>query len=217
MTGAGSRGLALVSAALIVAAIAGAAYGESTDPDETGESAPAAMANSSAETSDDDNPAAANAKAKMSPTPMAKAAPQMRFDAGELAVLRRLADRRRALEAREARIVERERLARALEHKLAQQAKELRRLRAALAEQEARAEIAQKTGADEKTERLKRLAKAYKAMKPKDAARLFNDLDMELLTGIAGQISPRVLAPVLAKMHPERARELTRALQENGA
>lgn len=157
----------------------------------------------------------ADDKMAMEKAPAAK--PAMSFVAGELAVLRRLAERRKALDRREASIVERERLAEAMEEKLAAQAEELKKLQAALAEQEERINAAKAMETDEKKARLENLAKAYKTMKPRDAARLFNDLDMELLTSIASQISPRVLAPVLARMNPERARELTRALQEGGA
>ena len=140
--------------------------------------------------------------------------PLFSFDAGELAVLRKLAVRRKELEAREASLIERERLVAALEAKLADQAGELKKLQAALVEQETRISDVEKKDADGDMERLQELAKAYKAMKPKDAARLFNELDMELLTGIAREISPRALAPVLAVMDPKRARALTEALRQ---
>ncbi|MEQ9123094.1 MAG: hypothetical protein RIM80_11075, partial [Alphaproteobacteria bacterium] len=81
--------------------------------------------------------------------------------------------------------------------------------------QEARFEAIDDAKSEGEQERVRELAKAYKAMKPKDAARLFNDLDMDLLTAIAREISPRVLAPVLAKMEPKRARELTEALRQS--
>jgi len=142
-------------------------------------------------------------------------APLFSFERGELALLRKLAMRRKELEDREARLVERERLAAAMEAKIAAQADELKRLKSELEKQEARFEAIDDAKSEGEQERVRELAKAYKAMKPKDAARLFNDLDMELLTAIAREISPRVLAPVLAKMEPKRARELTEALRQS--
>lgn len=141
--------------------------------------------------------------------------PLFEFSAGELEVLRRLAARRQELDARDAAIVERERLVAALEAKLAEQAAELRRLKASLEEQETRVR-AENDGVDQAAkDRVKNLAAAYRSMKPKDAARLFDELEMESLIQIAREISPRVLAPVMAKMKPERARALTQALTES--
>ena len=49
----------------------------------------------------------------------------------------------------------------------------------------------------------------YEAMKPKDAANIFNDLDMEVLLRVAKTMSPRKMAPILAEMNAPRAQELT--------
>lgn len=134
---------------------------------------------------------------------------------GELGVLRRLADRRNALAAREAKLAERETFVAAMEVKLAEQASDLQRLRAELAEQEA-AIAGSRAEKDEAAEaRIQSLAKAYKTMKPKDAARLFNELEADLLIGIAREISPRALAPIMSRMKPDKARALTQALTES--
>lgn len=49
----------------------------------------------------------------------------------------------------------------------------------------------------------------YEAMKPKDAANIFNNLEMEVLLRVAKTMSPRKMAPILAEMSPARAQELT--------
>ena len=67
----------------------------------------------------------------------------------------------------------------------------------------------------EERERIEKLAKAYQSMKARDAARLFNEMDIRLLTDIARQMEPRVLAPMMARMDPERARELTKKLRDS--
>jgi len=189
-----------VAGFLAVAGAAWVAYGESAERQAEQMSLPPEMA----------KPLEGEA-----PKADAAQAPLFSFERGELALLRKLAMRRKELEDRESRLVERERLAAAMEAKIAAQADELKRLKTELAEQEARLGAVDDAKSEGELERVRELAKAYKAMKPKDAARLFNELDMDLLTAIAREISPRVLAPVLAKMEPKRARELTEALRQS--
>ena len=49
----------------------------------------------------------------------------------------------------------------------------------------------------------------YETMKPKDAANIFNNLDMDVLLRVAKTMSPRKMAPILADMQASRAQELT--------
>src|SRR5690554_8237220 len=49
----------------------------------------------------------------------------------------------------------------------------------------------------------------YEAMRPKDAAKIFNNLDIEVLLRVAKTMSPRKMAPILAEMDTARAQELT--------
>lgn len=49
----------------------------------------------------------------------------------------------------------------------------------------------------------------YETMKPKDAAKIFNNLDIEVLLRVAKTMSPRKMAPILAAMDTARAQELT--------
>ena len=121
------------------------------------------------------------APAEAATTPQAR--PLMSFDAGELALLRKLALRRQELDDREARLSERERLAEAFEAKLMAQTKELKRLQAALAEQEEKMAAVEAARQSVDSERVQSLAAAYKAMKPRDAARLFDKLDLDLGDG----------------------------------
>jgi len=57
--------------------------------------------------------------------------------------------------------------------------------------------------------RLARLVTLYEKMRPKDAARIFDDLDFEVLVPLALAMNERKLAPIIAAMTPEVARELT--------
>ena len=54
-------------------------------------------------------------------------------------------------------------------------------------------------------------------MKPKDAARIFNTLDLDVLLNVVSRMSERKSAPVIASMDPERARTLTIMLMEQKA
>jgi flagellar motility protein MotE (MotC chaperone) len=58
------------------------------------------------------------------------------------------------------------------------------------------------------------LVKIYENMKPGDAAAIFNELDMPILLEVIDKMSERKVAPVLAKMDPKRARDVTQELAE---
>lgn len=52
----------------------------------------------------------------------------------------------------------------------------------------------------------------YKTMKPKDAAGIFDSLEMDVLVRVAKMMPPRNMAPILAAMDRAKAEELTVAL-----
>jgi len=49
----------------------------------------------------------------------------------------------------------------------------------------------------------------YEGMKPKDAAKVFDRLEMPVLFEIASQIAPRKMSDILGLMSPEAAERLT--------
>ena len=57
--------------------------------------------------------------------------------------------------------------------------------------------------------RVKNVVTMYENMKPKDAARVFDRLDMRILLEVATQINPRRMSDILAQMTPEAAERLT--------
>jgi len=69
------------------------------------------------------------------------------------------------------------------------------------------ARLAELEAGDE--DRLARLVGLYEKMRAKDAARIFDDLDFEVLVPLALAMNQRKLAPIVAAMTPEVARELT--------
>ncbi len=60
--------------------------------------------------------------------------------------------------------------------------------------------------------KIRSLVKIYENMKPKDAAIIFNELEMDILLAVVDAMSERKVAPILAKVNPEKARSVTEAL-----
>jgi flagellar motility protein MotE (MotC chaperone) len=60
--------------------------------------------------------------------------------------------------------------------------------------------------------KLANLVKIYENMKPKDAGRIFEELEMDVLLQVAEKMNNRRLAPILAKMDPKKARDVTEEL-----
>lgn len=127
----------------------------------------------------------------------------------EIQVLRSLADRRTALDEREAGIDMREQAAAAAELRLNDQIAELKALEASV-----QGVLDQIQG--KKDERLDSLVKTYEAMKAKDAARIFDTMEDETLLKLAQRMKSAPLGAVMAAMSSTRAQTLTRMLAELG-
>ena len=128
----------------------------------------------------------------------------------EIEILMRLAERRDLLEQREREIDAREGLLRAAEIRIERRVAELEDLRQVI-------ENRIKVFDEQQEDKLGSLVKIYENMKPKDAARIFEELEMTTLLEVAERMKERKVAPVMAQMGPERAREVTvelRALRE---
>ena len=113
-----------------------------------------------------------------------------------------LASRREELEKRERDLATREALMKAGERELDQKLRELTAIKNEI-------EGLLKKQTDEEKTRIGSLVKIYEGMKAKDAARIFNTLDMDVLIQVMSQMSERKSAPILAEMSPERARTVT--------
>ena len=120
----------------------------------------------------------------------------------ERALLERLQQRRQELEARGREIDLRESLLQAAEKKFETHATELRDL-----ETSAGGALQRKEEAD--AQRLKNLVTMYENMKAKDAARIFDRLEMRILVDVASQINPRRMSEILGQMSSEAAERLT--------
>jgi len=120
-------------------------------------------------------------------------------------VLEALRARRAEIEAREAAIAQREMLIAAAERRLADRLGELDALR-----QRLEAEGRQR---DERTEQgWRQMVRLYEGMRPRDAAAIFDELEMAVLIQVVDRMREAKAAPVLAAMRPERARIVTTEL-----
>ncbi|WP_157733001.1 hypothetical protein [Bosea sp. AS-1] len=126
----------------------------------------------------------------------------------EKAILERLGERREELDGRMRELEMRERLLDTAEKKLDGRVGDLKAL-------EEKASPAAKAAAEE-SKAIKSLVIMYEAMKPKDAARVFDRLNLDVLVPVVQQMNPRKMSEVLAAMSPERAEKLTIALATSG-
>ncbi len=69
-----------------------------------------------------------------------------------------------------------------------------------------------KDGAADKPGQVKRLARLYEGMRPKEAATVLEKLDRSLAAGVLSEIKDRQAAKILGAMSPGVAAELTRFL-----
>jgi flagellar motility protein MotE (MotC chaperone) len=120
----------------------------------------------------------------------------------ERAILERLQSRRQELDARAREIDIRENLLKAAEKRVETRVEELKAI-------ESRITTASQQKNDADAARFKGIITMYEGMKPKDAAKVFDRLEMPVLFEIASQISPRKMADILGLMAPEVAERLT--------
>jgi flagellar motility protein MotE (MotC chaperone) len=122
--------------------------------------------------------------------------------ASEVDVLTSLSKRRGELDGREAQIQIQANILAATEARVDAKVAQLKALQTQIS-----ALLGQRDAAQEK--QLASLVKTYSAMKPKDAARIFDSLNDQVLVPVAAEMKSDVLAPVLAAMSPEQAQKLT--------
>lgn len=137
--------------------------------------------------------------------PAAEAAPPQQtasLSQAELDVLQQLTERRKVLDERESALAERTSLLQAAETRIDQKIQDLRDLRATL-------EQLTKLREEQEEAKILSLVKIYETMKPKDAARIFQELELDTLLLVVDRMKERKLAPVLAEMNPNKAMEIT--------
>ena len=113
-----------------------------------------------------------------------------------------LAKRREALDKQARELATREALLTAAQKELDQKLQEMTNLRNEI-------QGMMKELSDDEKARIQSLVKIYEGMKPGDAARIFNTLDIDVLLEVMSRMSERKSSPVLALMDADRARTIT--------
>lgn len=124
---------------------------------------------------------------------------------GERALLEDLRKRRQALDERADALKTREAVLSAAEQKFAARVSEMQALQKKLEALDS----AQKQKEEAAWEGM---AKLYEAMKPRDAATIFNDLSMPVLLQVLNRMKDPKAAAVMAAMNPDKARDVTAEL-----
>jgi flagellar motility protein MotE (MotC chaperone) len=128
--------------------------------------------------------------------------PNPAVSASERAVLERLQSRRQEIETRAREIDIRESLMKSAEKRIEGRIEEMKAA-------EARISVTSQQKNEADAARFKGLVTMYEAMKPKDAAKVFDRLELSVLFEIASQIAPRKMSDIMGQMQPEAAERLT--------
>jgi flagellar motility protein MotE (MotC chaperone) len=120
----------------------------------------------------------------------------------ERAILERLQERRQELDKRARELDIREGLIAEAERRVDSKLAEIKEGQAQLA-------VAEQKKDEAEAARFKGLVTMYETMKPRDAAKIFDRLDVGVLLQVASQINPRNMSEIMAQMSPDRAEQLT--------
>ena len=129
------------------------------------------------------------------------------FTRSEIELLQELSRRRKELDGRERAIIQREGLLMAAESRLEVKINELELIKTDIET------LITKYNAQEE-EKFKGLVSIYEKMKPKDSARIFDQLDIEILLEVFERMKASKSASILAQMKAARAKEITSRIAE---
>ena len=148
-------------------------------------------------------------KSEEMPTIDEQIAPQDKreFNQIELDILQSLAARREEIEAWADEVEMKENLLNATEVRINERLAQMQSLKGEVVE------LLKRYDKQEQIE-LRSLVKIYESMKPKQAARIFDEMEMDILLDVVDLMSERKAAPILAAMSPIKAKDLTVELAE---
>lgn len=131
--------------------------------------------------------------------------PNNGFSQSEIMILQELAERREALDLRSKEIDRK-----AIQLKVAEE--EIDKKIKQLQEYEQKLKDLMIEYNKEEKEKITALARLYTTMKPKDAARIFNTLEMSILIPLLKEMKPSSSSAILSQMDSERAKAVTTEL-----
>lgn len=120
----------------------------------------------------------------------------------EIEYLQKLANRREELDRRSRELDDREKLLTAVELRITERTTSLKKIKETI-------DAALAIHAKREKAQLDSLVKIYSAMKPKEAAQIFNFLDEDVLISIVENMKEKKMGAILAKMSLDKAKKLT--------
>ena len=130
------------------------------------------------------------------------------FTNSEIMILQELAERREALDVRAKEIDKRAIQLKVAESEIDKKLKQLKEYEQRLSQL-----INQYTQKEQ--ENINSLVKLYASMKPKDAARIFNTMDLDISVAILKGMKPSSSSAILSQMDSEKAQAITAELIGN--
>jgi len=127
------------------------------------------------------------------------------FSPQEIKLLQALSKRRDELDQRSGEIDQRAALLQAAEKRIDEKIAKLQAMEQAI-------DASFKKQDQQDDAKLASLVKIYEAMKPQDAARIFEQLDLPVLLEVVERMKERKTAPIMAAMDPLKAKAVTLAL-----
>ncbi|MCI5049219.1 MAG: hypothetical protein MRY32_02670 [Rickettsiales bacterium] len=125
----------------------------------------------------------------------------------ELDILQSLSERREEIEKRSREIDLKDKLLQATELRINDKINEIKQIKGEV--QDLLKEYSQ-----EEKRKVQGLVKIYENMKAKDAAQIFDELEMTILLQVVDKMSARKVAPILAQMDPIKAKVVTEQLAQ---
>lgn len=167
-------------------------------PEATPEAAPQQVAQATAKAQTPAAPAA---------VPVVASEPSTGLSQTEMDVLQKLQERRTAIESREKDVERREALLRAAEDQIERKISEMKTLQNTI-------EGLLRQYNDQEDNKMRSLVKIYENMKPKEAAKIFEQLDMPILLDVVERMKEQRVAPIMAEMDPSKAKGVTAELAQ---
>lgn len=124
------------------------------------------------------------------------------FTDSEIEVLEKLTARRASLDKRSGELDMRDNLLKVTEARIDEKIAQLKKIEATIEDLIVKHDT-------QEAEQLGSLVRIYEKMKPKQAARIFNGLSMDILLDVASRMKESKMAAVLASMSSAKANELT--------
>lgn len=153
------------------------------------------------------SPAPASAAKAPPPPPPGGAQDPGALSQTEMDVLQKLTERRNGLDGREKDIERREAMLKAAEDQIERKISEMRSLQNTI-------EGLLRQYNDQEDNKMRSLVKIYENMKPKEAAKIFEQLDMPIMLEVVERMKEQKVAPILAEMDPAKARTITSELAQ---